>query len=63
MGDLAFADAADGTDLKLVVTLKPEALKRIVEEGVKQNIATLSKRINELGVSEPIIQQQGLDAS
>ncbi len=59
--DLNFAEATDGTDLKLVVTLKPEALKRSVEEGVKQNIATLSKRINELGVSEPIIQQQGLD--
>jgi preprotein translocase subunit SecD len=59
--DLAFADAADGTDLKLIVTLKPDALQRIVEEGVKQNIATLSKRINELGVSEPIIQQQGKD--
>ena len=61
MGDLAFAEAADGTELKLVVTLKPAALKRTVEEGVKQNIATLSKRINELGVSEPIIQQQGAD--
>jgi preprotein translocase subunit SecD len=61
LGDLAFAEAADGTDLKLIVTLKPEALKRTVEEGVKQNIATLSKRINELGVSEPIIQQQGAD--
>jgi preprotein translocase subunit SecD len=59
--DLAFADAADGTDLKLVVTLKPEALQRVVEEGVKQNISTLSKRINELGVTEPIIQQQGRD--
>ncbi len=32
-----------------------------MEEGVKQNISTLSKRINELGVSEPIIQQQGAD--
>lgn len=61
MGDLAFADAADGADLKLLVTLKPDALKRTVEEGVKQNISTLSKRINELGVSEPIIQQQGAD--
>jgi preprotein translocase subunit SecD len=59
--DLAFADAADGTDLKLIVTLKAEALKRTVEEGVKQNISTLSKRINELGTSEPIIQQQGAD--
>ncbi len=61
LGDLAFADAADGAELKSVVTLKPDALKRTVEEGVKQNISTLSKRINELGVSEPIIQQQGAD--
>jgi preprotein translocase subunit SecD len=61
MADLAFADSADGADLKLVVSLKPDALKRAVEEGVKQNIVTLSKRINELGVSEPIVQQQGLE--
>ncbi|TFW33798.1 protein translocase subunit SecD [Massilia horti] len=60
--DLAFADApAEDNELKLIVTLKPDALKRTVEDGVKQNIATLSKRINELGVSEPIIQQQGAD--
>ena len=59
--DLAFSDAADGTDLKLIVTLKPAALQRVVEEGVKQNIAALGKRINELGVSEPVIQQQGRD--
>ena len=59
--DLAFAEGNDPADLKLIVSLKPEALKRTVEEGVKQNIATLSKRINELGVSEPIIQQQGAD--
>jgi preprotein translocase subunit SecD len=59
--DLAFSDAADGTDLKLIVTLKPDALQRVVEEGVKQNISALGKRINELGVSEPVIQQQGRD--
>jgi preprotein translocase subunit SecD len=59
--DLAFAEAANGTDLKLVVTLKPDALQRVVEEGVKQNITTLGKRINELGVTEPVIQQQGRD--
>jgi preprotein translocase subunit SecD len=59
--DLAFSDAADGNDLKLIVTLKPAALQRVVEEGVKQNIAALGKRINELGVSEPVIQQQGRD--
>jgi preprotein translocase subunit SecD len=59
--DLAFADATDGTDLNLLVTLKPEALRRVVDEGVKQNISTLGKRINALGVSEPVIQQQGRD--
>ncbi|MFC4929219.1 protein translocase subunit SecD [Massilia sp. GCM10023247] len=59
--DLALADAADGTELKLLATLKPEALKRTVEEGVNQNITTLSKRINELGVTEPVIQRQGAD--
>jgi len=59
--DLLFTEAADGTDLKLLVTMKPDALQRVVEEGVKQNISTLSKRINELGVSEPVIQQQGKD--
>lgn len=59
--DLAFAEAADGTDLKLVVTLKPDALQKAVDEGVKQNISTLGKRINELGTTEPVIQQQGRD--
>jgi len=59
--ELAFADAADGADMKLIVSLKPEAIKRSVEDGIKQNIMTLSKRINELGTTEPIIQQQGAD--
>lgn len=59
--ELNFADAADGADQKLIVTLKPDAIKRTVEDGVKQNIVTLSKRINELGTTEPIIQQQGAD--
>ena len=59
--DLVFADAADANGLKLLVSLKPQALQSTIEEGVKQNISTLSKRVNELGVSEPIIQQQGRD--
>jgi preprotein translocase subunit SecD len=59
--ELELADAADGADLKLVATLKPEALKTTVEEAVQQNITTLSKRVNELGVAEPLIQRQGAD--
>ncbi|AEK60600.1 protein translocase subunit SecD [Collimonas fungivorans] len=50
-----------GADPMLSASLKPEALKQIVDNGVTQNITTLSKRVNELGVSEPIIQRQGAD--
>ncbi|MDB5761688.1 MAG: secD [Herminiimonas sp.] len=59
--ELTLDDAADGADLKLVATLKPQALKQTVEEAVQQNITTLSKRVNELGVAEPLIQRQGAD--
>jgi len=59
--DLALADVQDGTEFKLVATLKPEAEKRIQEYAIKQNIVTLHNRINELGVAEPVIQQQGAD--
>ncbi|MBS1169594.1 MAG: secD [Burkholderiaceae bacterium] len=61
MPDAQFAEAADGSNVKLVMTLKPEALKETRDNGVKQNISTLSKRVNELGVAEPVIQQQGAD--
>lgn len=50
-----------GSDPMLTAALKPEAIKQIVDNGVTQNITTLSKRVNELGVSEPIIQRQGAD--
>lgn len=59
--DLQLVDAQEGADLKLVATLKPAAQKRIQEFAVKQNITTLHNRINELGVAEPVIQQQGTD--
>jgi preprotein translocase subunit SecD len=59
--EVTLADVADGADLKLVATLKPEALKTTTEEAVQQNINTLSKRVNELGVAEPLIQRQGAD--
>ena len=51
----------DGQAPQLVASLKPEALKRTREYALKQNITTLHNRINELGVAEPIIQQQGAD--
>jgi preprotein translocase subunit SecD len=59
--DLDAVSAADGTDVKLVATIKPVSGKAIQEQALKQNITTLHNRINELGVAEPVIQQQGLD--
>ena len=59
--DLALLDQGDGSDLRIIASLKPLALKRIQELAVKQNMGTLHNRINELGVAEPVIAQQGLD--
>jgi preprotein translocase subunit SecD len=59
--DLALAERDDGQDLLLVATLKPEVQKSVQEQAVQQNIGTLHKRVNELGVAEPVIQQQGAD--
>lgn len=59
--DLALSDAQDGAELKLAALLKPEAAKRIQDYAIKQNTVTLHNRINELGVAEPVIQQQGSD--
>ena len=59
--DLSWVESADGDGFKLVGTLKPEAGRRIQDQAVKQNITTLHNRVNELGVAEPVIQQQGID--
>ncbi|KGH16669.1 preprotein translocase subunit SecD [Comamonas thiooxydans] len=59
--DLAATSTPDGTGFKLVASIKPEALRKVQEQALKQNIVTLHNRINELGVAEPVIQQQGLD--
>ena len=61
LSDLALAERGEGEELLLVATLKPEAMKRTQEYALKQNITTLHNRINELGVAEPVIQQQGAD--
>jgi preprotein translocase subunit SecD len=60
-GGLAFNDKNEGNEILLLATLKPEEEKRIQESAVQQNLITLRNRVNELGVAEPIIQQQGID--
>ncbi|HEU4458716.1 MAG TPA: protein translocase subunit SecD [Methylibium sp.] len=53
--------AADGSGQRLVGRLTPKAIAEIQSSTLKQNIETLHKRVNELGVAEPVIQQQGAD--
>jgi preprotein translocase subunit SecD len=59
--DLVVAQSKDGAETKLVASIQPAAARKVQEQALKQNITTLHNRINELGVAEPVIQQQGLD--
>ena len=59
--DLDLKSADDAGEYRIVATLKPEAQKKTQDYSLQQNITTLRNRVNELGVAEPIIQQQGAD--
>ena len=59
--DMQWTPAGEGSDLRLVGQLKPQAARAVQEAALKQNITTLHNRVNELGVAEPVIQQQGAD--
>jgi preprotein translocase subunit SecD len=59
--DLQAVETQEGTDTRLTLSLKPQSMRLVQEQALKQNITTLHNRINELGVAEPVIQQQGLD--
>ena len=61
MPEMAFATQSDGAATRLVATFRPEAVKTVQDNALKQNIGTLHNRVNQLGVSEPVIQQQGND--
>jgi preprotein translocase subunit SecD len=59
--DLVAREQDSGGESALVLTIKPEVVKREQDLALQQNIQTLRNRVNELGVSEPIVQQQGPD--
>ena len=59
--DLVWQDSVEGIDFKLTGNLKADAAKRVQSAAITQNITTLHNRVNELGVAEPVIQQQGAD--
>lgn len=59
--ELSLREEGSGEDLAIIATLTPAAQKEIQDNALKQNITTLHNRVNELGVAEPVIQQQGAD--
>jgi preprotein translocase subunit SecD len=61
MPDLELRAADDGGEFRISGTLSIEAQRKNQEFALQQNITTLRNRVNELGVAEPIIQQQGAD--
>ncbi|MBZ0106733.1 MAG: protein translocase subunit SecD [Sulfuricella denitrificans] len=61
MQDLVLKETEESGEFKIIASMNPMAQKRTQEFALQQNITTLRNRVNELGVAEPIIQQQGVD--
>lgn len=59
--DVIAQQSVDAAGLKIVASIKPASARAVQDQALKQNITTLHNRINELGVAEPVIQQQGQD--
>jgi preprotein translocase subunit SecD len=59
--ELALRDSVVGEETVLTVVMKPETITKLRDSAIEQNITALRRRVNELGVSEPVVQQQGPD--
>ena len=59
--DLAFAKEDQNGKFMIRATMSQKAMSDVQSYALKQNVATLHNRINELGVAEPVIAQQGAD--
>ncbi len=59
--DLAYSEvfATEGPALQLLLT--PAQVRERQDYAIQQNLTTLRNRVNELGVSEPVVQKQGID--
>ncbi|HRP34575.1 MAG TPA: protein translocase subunit SecD [Gammaproteobacteria bacterium] len=58
---LATSERQVGTDFELVVRMTEEQVRERQNFAIEQNTVTLRNRVNELGVSEPVVQRQGAD--
>lgn len=61
MPDFSFTDQSQGNTYRLLANLTPAAIDKIRQYTLDQTMTTLRNRVNELGVSEAIVQQQGND--
>jgi preprotein translocase subunit SecD len=61
LSDLVVLETDNQDELLVQVIISDDAQKIAKSSALKQNITTLRNRVNELGVAEPIIQQQGLE--
>jgi len=59
--NFVFQEIFINDEIILKVIISEQTKKSITEFAIKQNLETLNNRVNELGVAEPLIQQQGLD--
>jgi len=59
--DLLIRQDGAANDLRLVISLKEDAKKKLADSAIEQNQKVLGNRINALGLTEPIIQRQGAD--
>ena len=59
VGDLVIVDIDGEDELTSTFAISESAQREVTKGALKQNITTLRNRVNELGVAEPIIQQQG----
>ncbi len=59
--ELQLSTTSEGGKVVLTGTMTAQSMRAEQESALRQNISTLHNRINELGVAEPVIQQQGTD--
>jgi preprotein translocase subunit SecD len=59
--ELVLRDSVVGEETVLTAVMKPETVAKLRDSAIEQNITALRRRVNELGVSEPVVQQQGPD--
>jgi len=59
MPEMSRRKSVDGDTYILELELGEQAILNLEDEAVAQNLITLRNRVNELGVSEPLVQRQG----